>query len=129
MLQGGWPWPGPWSSAEHSPQAVPWDPQIIQQPKAGLAGGPPQAKAGVCLLPHSPPDDHHSPNCWLNPPLTVVHLQLVACGRGPLWGQPMAEQDRYLFGGGGVWCEAVMELSDSQVLRAVLHSSVTVSNC
>ena len=44
MLQGGWPWPGLWSSAEHSPQSVPWDPQIIQQPKAGWAGGPPPGK-------------------------------------------------------------------------------------
>ena len=25
----------------------------------------------------------------------------------------MAEQDRYLFGGGGVWCEAIMELRQS----------------
>ena len=73
---------------------------------------------GFCLLPHFPPDDHHSnhrPNCltqdhsltvgclwagstevpingWARP-LTVTPWQLVAWGRAPLWHWPMMEQD------------------------------------
>ena len=33
----------------------------------------PGKKAGICLLPHSPPDDHHSADHWLNSPLMVIH--------------------------------------------------------
>ena len=50
-------------------------------------------EARTCLLPHSPPEDHHSLNHWLNASLTVAPWQLVACGRGPLQHQPVTEQD------------------------------------
>ena len=81
--------------------------------------GTPREPAEICLLPHFPPEDHHSTNRWLNylikgcsltvgglwagptavptngwaGPLTVSHWQLVSWGQGPLWHWPMAEQD------------------------------------
>ena len=41
----------------------------------------------------TPPDDnYHSTNFWPNGPLMVTQQEVLACGRDPLWHQPMAER-------------------------------------
>ena len=42
-------------------------------PRPGELEGPGE-KAGICHLPHSPPDDHQYADAWLkNAPLTIAH--------------------------------------------------------
>ena len=52
---------------QDTPPACSLGPQLTRQPEAGELEGP-REKAGICLLPRSPPDDHHSPDHWLNAP-------------------------------------------------------------
>ena len=75
----GWPWRGLWSPVGHSTQPLPWPPRSPAGLRPGELEGPGE-KAGICLLPHSPPDDHHSTNRWLNGPLMAAHWQLLTWG-------------------------------------------------
>ena len=43
----------------------------------------PWEKAKLCLLPHSPPHEHHSTNPWLNEPSKSHPLTSVCLGEGP----------------------------------------------
>ena len=49
-----------------TPPSFPADPQ-----PGALAGT--KGEGWIQLLPHSPPDDHHSTDSWLNDLLTVAH--------------------------------------------------------
>ena len=71
----GCPQRGFWSPAGHSSQAVPWDPPLPSfpaDPQPGALAGT-KGEGWIQLLPHSPPDDHHSTDSWLNDLLTVAH--------------------------------------------------------
>ena len=67
---GGWPWWGFWSPVRHSPKPVLWAPSSPTGPRLGELEGL-REKVGLCLLPHSPPHDHHSTVVWI-PSLTVI---------------------------------------------------------
>ena len=64
-----WTLPASGSCGESSGALQDTAPSLFSGPsssQAGLRQGElegPEEKAGICLLPHSPPDDHH---CWLN---------------------------------------------------------------
>ena len=75
----GLPWRGLWSPTGHSPQPVSWTTQLTRWPKARWARGH-REKAGIHLLPHSPPQDHSSADGWLNGSLTVALWQLFIVG-------------------------------------------------
>ena len=75
----GVPWRGLWSPTGHSPQPVSWTTQLTRWPKARWARGH-REKAGIHLLPHSPPQDHSSADGWLNGSLTVALWQLFIVG-------------------------------------------------
>ena len=51
---------------------VPWDHHSPADLGPGKLEGLGE-KAGIRLLPHSPPDDHHSADHWLRRPLLVAH--------------------------------------------------------
>ena len=78
-----------WSPAGHSLQPVLWAPRSQAGPRQGELEGP-EEKAHICLLPHSPPDDHHR---WLNGTTDGRWLTTVVCGRGPVstngWTEPL----------------------------------------
>ena len=54
------------------PPALPWAPRSPAGLRPGELEGPGE-KAGIYLLPHSPPDNHHSTNRGLNGPLMAAH--------------------------------------------------------
>lgn len=81
----GQPWWGLWALQDTAPILFPGAPQLTQSvpsdPGQGELEGPGE-EAGICLLPHSPCDSHHSTTCWVNPPtngrlLTVSHSLIV----------------------------------------------------
>ena len=43
-------------------------------------------KAGICLLPHSPPEDHSTTNCWLSHLSNGASLTVGCLWRGPTEG-------------------------------------------
>ena len=114
----GRPWRGLWSPAGHSSQPVPWARQLNwlargrvskralwRKPGSPLTSlstwGPPfrQPLAESPTKGHSGTAGHlgEGPtvaptNGWAGP-LTVTHWQWLTLRRGPLWHQPMAEQD------------------------------------
>ena len=58
-------------------------------PHPGSPAGPglselerPREKVGICLSPHSPPDDHYSTDLWLNPLLTWSFINSCSLGGG-----------------------------------------------
>ena len=57
---------------QDSPQPTLWDPHSPANPGPGKLEGLGE-KAGIRLLPHSPPNDHHSADHWLHRPLMVAH--------------------------------------------------------
>lgn len=82
----------PCRTQDTAPSLLP-APQFTCWLEAGWTGRAPRRRLGsssYLTLPTRGP-----PLRWLNPSLTVVPWQLVVCGRGPLWRQPMGEQDHY----------------------------------
>ena len=75
------------------PPAVPWASHLTHWPKAKEQSGGLQQKARIQLLQPSPPHTHQSPATGWITSLIWPHCQLVGFGRGPLWHQPVAEQD------------------------------------
>ena len=61
-----WHWWGLWSPAGHSPQSAPWAPPAHSLGLRLHELEAPGEKAGIHLFPHSPPDNRHSTDCWLN---------------------------------------------------------------
>ena len=53
----------------------------------------PRKNARICLLPHSPPNDHHSANSWLNSLSNGCSLTVGGLWEGSLERQPMVERD------------------------------------
>ena len=81
----GGPGEGSGALQDTAPRLFPGAPQLTHSgpsdPGQGELEGPGE-EAGICLLPHSPHDSHHSTNCWMNPPtkgrsLTVSHSLIV----------------------------------------------------
>ena len=78
-----WPWWGLWKALQYTDPSLFFGPLICPTgPRLGELEGLGK-KAGIRLLPHSPPHDQHSAIVWILS-LTVVHWQLVASRWGTL---------------------------------------------
>ena len=84
-------WWGLWSPAGHTPSLFPGSPSSPANPRPGELEGPGE-KARICLLPNSPPEDHHSGDPWLDAPPPVAHWQLL------VWGGAHCSTDQWLNG-------------------------------
>ena len=121
-LASGWPWGGLLSPAGHSPSLFPGLLKLTCWPKARWAGGH-REKARICLITHSPPDDHHSPYHWLNPALMSL------TDSWELLGGAHCTASQWLRGTCGliIGCR-VMAHSNSYVLRAALPELCYIMN-
>ena len=67
----GGPGEGSGALQDTAPRLFPRAPQLTHSGLSDTGQGElegPGEEAGICLLPHSPCDSHHSTNCWMNPP-------------------------------------------------------------
>ena len=71
--------PSQWAALARACFLVSWTTQLMRWPKARWARGH-REKAGIHLLPHSPPQDHSSADGWPNGSLTVALWQLFIVG-------------------------------------------------
>lgn len=70
-----------WSRAGHSPSLFHGAPSSAASLRPCELEGP--EKAGICLLPHPPPDSHHSTNPWLKWTLNSHSVTADCQGAGP----------------------------------------------
>ena len=93
----GWPWWGLLALHDTVLTLFPWSP-ITHWPKTREQAGRPrgEGKHLIYLLPHSPPDDHHPTDCWLNQVPNGLSLTVGCLWEGSIvvlangWAGPVA---------------------------------------